>query len=140
MSIAECDENIVVAMAVHQRRSMGRDLNLEDAHGFIFQDKVVRWFRSDWDCNWSVQPGTESAGRKEVRASWHSSDSSRVHNLPPDDRRDYFSRQMPSVERRVLRFRVRLGGIEGPLLFRIEKRNVGDRAADERPSAAKIET
>src|SRR5260370_22133615 len=47
---------------------------------------------------------------------------------------------MPSVERRVLRFRVRLGGIEGPLLFRIENRNVGDRAADERPSAAKIET
>ena len=39
MSIAECDEDIVVAMAVHKRRSMGRDLNLEDAHVFIFQDK-----------------------------------------------------------------------------------------------------
>src|SRR3984893_853745 len=87
-----------------------------------------------------MQPGTESAGREEVRASCHSSDSSRVHNLPPDDRRDYFSRQMPSVERRVLRFRVRLGGIEGPLLFRIENSNVGDRAAHERPAAAKIET
>jgi hypothetical protein len=51
MSIAECDEDRVVAMAVHKRRSMGRDLNLEDAHGFIFEDKAVRWFRSDLDFN-----------------------------------------------------------------------------------------
>src|SRR6202171_477777 len=84
--------------------------------------------------------GNGISRREEVRASCHSSDSSRVHNLPPDDRRDYFSRQMPSVERRVLRFRVRLGGIEGPLLFRIEYGNVGDRAPDERTAAAKIET
>src|ERR1700674_1472974 len=47
MSIAECDEDIVVAM--HEGRSMGCDLNLEDAYGFSFQDKVVRWFRSDFD-------------------------------------------------------------------------------------------
>src|SRR5260370_7868277 len=51
MSIAECDEDIVVAMAMHEGRSMGCDLDLEDANVFIFQDKVVRWFRSDFDFN-----------------------------------------------------------------------------------------
>src|SRR6266481_5448676 len=35
---------------------------------------------------------------------------------------------------------MRLGGIKCPLLLRIENRNVGDRAADERAAAAKIET
>src|ERR1700720_2202708 len=39
-------------MAVHKRRSMGHDLNLEDAYVFIFEDKVVvRWFRGDLDFN-----------------------------------------------------------------------------------------
>src|SRR6266852_1188020 len=82
----------------------------------------------------------ESAERGIVRDSWHSPDSSGVHDPSADNRRDHFPRQVPSVKRRVLRFRVRLGGVEGPLLLRIENRNVGDRAPDERTAAAKIET
>src|SRR5260370_27693327 len=82
----------------------------------------------------------ESAERGIVRDSWHSPDSSGVHDPSADNRRDHFPRQVPSVKRRVLRFRVRLGGVEGPLLLRIENRNVGERAADERTAAAQIET
>src|SRR5260370_22649507 len=44
------------------------------------------------------------------------------------------------MEGRVFGFRARLGGIEGPLLLRIENGNVGKRAADQGTAAAKIET
>src|SRR5271157_2045877 len=75
----------------------------------------------------------------ELRSAWTGevarphNDSSGVHNLPSDNCRDYFSRQLPSIEGRVLRFRAGFGGVEGPLLFRIENSNVGDRAADKGP-------
>ena len=49
MSVAECDEEVVVAMAMHQRRSMGRDLDPEDANMIVFKGKVVRGFRRDFD-------------------------------------------------------------------------------------------
>jgi hypothetical protein len=36
-------------MAMHERRSMGRDLDLEDAYILVVDDKVVRGFSGDLD-------------------------------------------------------------------------------------------
>jgi len=49
VSIAERDGEVVVAMAMHERRSMGRNLDLEGANVFVFKGKVVRGFRGDLD-------------------------------------------------------------------------------------------
>jgi len=49
VSIAKCNANIVVSMAVHQRRSMGRDFDLEGADVFIVNGEVVRRLRGDLD-------------------------------------------------------------------------------------------
>src|SRR5208282_1927983 len=95
--------------------------------------------------SWSALPGRESAGERTVRASWRKivapeSDLSGVRDLPADDGRDHFPRQLPSIERCVPRLRARLGDVVGPLLLRIENSNVGDGPADQRTPAAKIET
>src|SRR5208282_456255 len=44
VGIAEGDVHIVVAMAMHQRRGMRRDLDLESAYIFVFDGQVVRRF------------------------------------------------------------------------------------------------
>jgi len=61
-------------MAVHERRSMGRDLDAEGANVIVFNDQMVRRLSGDLDfrrgLRWSAQPGMEAAGRGTVRASW----------------------------------------------------------------------
>jgi len=49
MSVAQCDEDVVVAMTMHECRGMGSNLNLEDAYILVFNDKVVRGLRGDLD-------------------------------------------------------------------------------------------
>src|SRR5450755_3494610 len=47
--IADRDVDIVVAMAVHERCSMGGDLDLECANVFVFQRETMRGFGVDLD-------------------------------------------------------------------------------------------
>jgi len=49
VSVAEGDVDIIVPMAMHERRSMGCNLNLEDPNKFVLQGDVVRGFRGDFD-------------------------------------------------------------------------------------------
>jgi hypothetical protein len=52
-----------------------------------------------------------------------------INNLAADDRGDHFAVELPAVERGVPGFRKGFGGIEGPLLFRVEEGDVGEVAA-----------
>src|SRR6266403_180325 len=70
VSIAECDEDVVVAMAMHEGRSMGRDLNLEDANGFVFKEKMVRGFGRDLDFRRCLG-GQERNQQKEEQCALH---------------------------------------------------------------------
>ena len=63
--IAERDVDIVVAMAMHQRRSMRRNLDLEDAHILVFKRKMVRGFRSDLDFSRSL--GSQEWNQQEEK-------------------------------------------------------------------------
>ncbi len=47
--VADGDEDVVVAMAVHERGSMGRDLDFEYTYIFVVDDQVVRGFSGDLD-------------------------------------------------------------------------------------------
>ena len=49
VSIAECDGYVVVAMPVHERRGMGRNLDLEGANVLVVDGKVVRRLSGDLD-------------------------------------------------------------------------------------------
>ena len=49
VSIAECDGDVVVAMAMHERRGMGRNLDLEGANVLVFNGQVVRRLSGDLD-------------------------------------------------------------------------------------------
>jgi len=49
VSIPDRDVDIVVAMVVHERRGMGRDLDVECANVIVFDRKVMRGFRGDLD-------------------------------------------------------------------------------------------
>ena len=47
--IADGDIDIVVAMAMHKRRRMRRDFNLENAKIFVVEGEMVRRFSGDLD-------------------------------------------------------------------------------------------
>ena len=140
-------------MAMHERRSMGCYFDFEDAHVLVFNREVVRWFsrnldfgrrlrRKEWDQQKKEQyalMAVDCSTRESSRRSAINPLLSGVHNLPTDNRCNHFPRQLPSIEGRVLRFRARFGGVECPLLLRIENRNVSDRASDQGPAASKIE-
>ncbi len=46
---AESDEDVVMAMAVHQGGGVGSDFHLEDAHVLILQSEVVRRLGGDFN-------------------------------------------------------------------------------------------
>src|SRR5258708_21754294 len=71
VSIAEGDEDVVVAMAVHKRRSMGHDLNLEYANEFVFQGKMVRGFRCDLDFSRGLSSQERNQQQKEEQWALH---------------------------------------------------------------------
>lgn len=68
VSIAERDVNIVVAMTMHERRSMGRNFNLEDAEVVVFQSQVVRGFRGDFDFSRGLRSQERNQQKEEQEA------------------------------------------------------------------------
>jgi len=71
--IAERDEDVIVAVAVNQRRCVRRYLDLEDAYVFIFEGRVVRWFRSDLDfsCSLRGEKGNQKQRQEKERSASH---------------------------------------------------------------------
>ncbi len=55
--------DIVVAMAVHERGCVGRDLHLEHADVFIFQGEMMPGLGGDFDFRWSL--GRESKSEQQ---------------------------------------------------------------------------
>src|ERR1700681_743033 len=62
-----------------------------------------------------------------------------VHNPPTHNRRHDFPRKLRSTKRRILRARVRLGGVKRPAFLRIEDRDIGMAAANQRPASSQAE-
>src|SRR5437763_11507714 len=62
-----------------------------------------------------------------------------VLNDPAHDRRDYFPRELPAIERRIARFGKRLRCVERPTFFGIKNSHIGVAAASKRAAASQID-
>ena len=74
LGIAESDVDVVMAVPVHEGVGVGRDVNLEDADGLIFEDKVVVWLGDDFDFGGGRGDGEDR--QADEQAAVHAGDCS----------------------------------------------------------------
>jgi hypothetical protein len=68
VSVTQRDRDVIVAMAVHEGRGMGRDLDLKNAHIFVFESHVMRGLSGDLDfcCGLGKQQWDQQEKKEET--------------------------------------------------------------------------
>ena len=73
---AEVDGDVVVTVPVHQSLSIGVDLDVEDADGFVFEGEVVVRLIRDFDFGSGGLGGQQNREQAEEQVAFHAGDCS----------------------------------------------------------------
>jgi hypothetical protein len=66
LGLTEIDREVVMAVPVHQRLSLGIDLDIEDAHRFVLEGEMVMGFGGDLDFGSGGLGGDQGCGQKQA--------------------------------------------------------------------------